>query len=500
MTEFFTWLTALEPLYYWGLLLIFGFPLIVLLLNEVVHFTDLRDRRLSRPVRTFRNYVLPLSAFVVVLIYLLGVDRNGLAVKLLETVIWILVINAGIALVNRLFFEDAGKDTWRGRIPQLFLDIFRVFLVICGGAIVLAYVWDQNLGGMVTALGLGSFVLGLALQDTLGNLFSGIALVYEKPFSVGDWIEVDGDYGEVIEMNWRAVRIRTREGKLLVYPHLMIGQGKIINYDKLTPYVVLKEEVHFAYSDPPNRVKEALMETCTNVPGILDAPPPEVKTLKYDENGVRYELEFAIADYSAHEEIMDALMTRIWYTAQRYHLTIPFPQLTLHRAEDQPPASERETSLLEASIARLPSYLPITPENSRELLDGSRILFFGKDEIILRQGDPTGSLYVVLEGDVLLYVEDAAGKAVPVNTLHEGDFFGEVALLSSRTSSLAARAQTDIRVLKILPDEVLDMVSRNPRLAFQLDEVMDLRRTTVEKREERRQTSESTEAPGSQAL
>lgn len=363
----------------------------------------------------------------------------------------------------------------------MFLDIFRVFLVLLGGAIVLSQVWNIELGGLVTALGLGSFVLGLALQDTLGNLFSGIALVYEQPFAVGDWIKVEEDFGEVTEMNWRAVRIRTREGQLIVIPHLMIGQGMIINFSKPTKVHVIKLNVGFSYNDPPNKVKGALKETCLNTPDILHDPEPEIKVNEYGNSSIVYEVEFAISDFRYHEEITDDFMTRIWYTAKRYHLTIPFPQLTLHRAENKSAPAQEHDKILAQTVESLPKFLPIEHDNTKELLDGSCIEYYGEKEIVFNQGDPTGNLYIILEGDLELSVKGLNGQQVLVNTLHKGDFFGEVALLAGRTSSMTASASTDIRVLKIMSQEVMDMVSRNPRLAFQLDEVMDMRRKRLEK-------------------
>lgn len=471
---------TINNVWYWGLGLIFLFPIITLLLNEVGYKMGRKDPTLLKPITTFKNFVLPMTALVVLLIYVLGVDRNALSIKVLETIIWVLIINAGLAFVNRFFFKSANKDSWRGNVPQLFLDIFRVFLVLFGGAIVLSQVWDVELGGLVTALGLGSFVLGLALQDTLGNLFSGIALVYEKPFAVGDWIKVEEDYGEVIEMNWRAVRIRTREGQLIVIPHLAIGQGVIINFSKPSPVHVIKLNVGFSYQDPPNKVKEALKETCLNTPDILHDPDPEIKVNEYGDSAIIYEIEFAIADFRYHEEITDDFMTRIWYTTKRYQLTIPFPQMTLHRAEQKTSAAELHDKDLVQTVEQLPKFLPIEKENTKKLLDGSLILYYGKKELIFQQGDPTGHLFIILEGDVELSVKGLDGKKVLVNILHKGDFFGEVALLSGRTSSMTATASTDIRVLKIMSQEVMDMVSRNPRLAFQLDEVMDVRRKRLQ--------------------
>ena len=69
-----------------------------------------------------------------------------------------------------------------------------------GAALVIAGVWDRDFGGFLATLGIGSIVLGLALQDTLGNVFSGIALLFERPFGVGDWIKVGDTIGEVLQI------------------------------------------------------------------------------------------------------------------------------------------------------------------------------------------------------------------------------------------------------------------------------------------------------------
>ena len=479
MEGFINSVLNLDAIWYWGIGLMLLFPIVVLLLNEVNYKVQKKDKELAKPLYTFRNYIVPLIVLAVLLIKVLDFSRDGLSIKVLETIIWVLVINASISFVNNFFFKGNGGGSWRGNVPQLFLDIFRVFFVLFGGAVVLSSVWGIELGGLATALGLGSFVLGLALQDTLGNLFSGIALVYEKPFKVGDWIKVEEVFGEVIEMNWRAVRIRTREGELLVMPHLMIGQGLITNYSMPTRVHVIKTYVSFSYADPPNKVKEALMRTCVDTPGVLNVPEPEIKTDEYGDSSIRYEIEFAIEDFAYHEEITDEVKTRIWYTAMRHQLTIPYPQLTLHQAPKQKSVVESQNELLKNSLKFLPEYLAIEKENTDELLNGSKVDYFAANEIIISQGEASGKLYVIIEGSAELFVRNREGEEIFINALSKGDFFGEVALFTSRTNSMTVKAKSDCKVIAILPQEVIDMVGRNPRLASQLDEAMDTRRQVL---------------------
>ena len=121
---------------------------------------------------------------------IVGLEADSATMRSVATLFWISVIYAVLLFVNLLLFEQAAAGSWRARAPKLFQDLLRVLLVVIGAAIVLSVVWRRDLGGLVAALGVGSIVLGLALQETLGNLMSGIAMLFERPFSIGDWIEV----------------------------------------------------------------------------------------------------------------------------------------------------------------------------------------------------------------------------------------------------------------------------------------------------------------------
>ena len=453
-------------------------PLFVVLINELTYFTKKKNRQFSTPLNTFKNIILPLIAMSIVFTQVLEFPRASTLMKLLETFIWILIINVMLALVNAIFFSQASKKS-KAKVPQLFLDIFRVVMVLFGAAIVLSMVWGADLGGLVTALGLGSFVIGLALQDTLGNLFSGIALVYEKPFSEGDYIEVEDQRGQVIEMNWRAIRMETREKELIVIPHLVIGQGTIKNFSRPTKIHIMKTELGFSHQNPPNKVKEALLSTCYSTPGILHDPEPEVKTNAYTESKVVYEVEFAIGNFKDHEDIMDDFMSRVWYTSRRHNLVMPMSQMTVHHAHEMTDNEALKLNQLENSLKVLPQMLPIEKSNVSELIDGSEIQYFGKGEKVIRQGDPTGLLYVILEGSAHLEIKNEDDEVVVIGKLEQGDFFGEIAVFTEKFSSFSVKAQSDLKVISVSQNEVMEMVEMNPRLAEHLDEMMDARRSKI---------------------
>ena len=115
---------------------------------------------------------------------------TSLWVRLTETVCWALTIVAIIGVVNNVVFESARPGSWQRKVPALLRDLIRLLLVAIGLAVVYSFVWGREIEGALAALGVTSIVVGLALQEPLGNLFSGLMLLMERPFEVGETIEV----------------------------------------------------------------------------------------------------------------------------------------------------------------------------------------------------------------------------------------------------------------------------------------------------------------------
>jgi small-conductance mechanosensitive channel len=145
-------------------------------------------------------------------------------------------------------------------VPKLLIDLARLFLILLSTAFVLGSVWNADLAGLVTALGVSSLVIGLALQDTLGSVMSGIALLFERPFSVGDWLELDGVVGQVIDINWRAVRLLTLEQEMVVIPHKLISSTMIRNFTQPNRIHAERIRIGFSYNHPPNLARQVLKE------------------------------------------------------------------------------------------------------------------------------------------------------------------------------------------------------------------------------------------------
>ncbi|MFN9912835.1 MAG: mechanosensitive ion channel family protein, partial [Pirellulaceae bacterium] len=130
---------------------------------------------------------------------------------------------------NDLVFATGDGESWRARVPKLFRDLSRAVLVAIGAMFIYSRVWGYELSNALTALGVGSVVIGLALQEPLGNIVSGLMLLFERPLNVGDWVVADGKTGKVIEINWRSVHIETATRELEIVPNVSLYKASFSN-------------------------------------------------------------------------------------------------------------------------------------------------------------------------------------------------------------------------------------------------------------------------------
>ena len=165
------------PWFYWAVGVAVGFPVCLILLTELHNALRRRRSFLARPVHLIRNYILPLGALLILLVQAMQVSGEATPVRIVATVFGFVVLVLLLSGTNATLFQGAPEGTWRKRIPSIFLDVARFALIAVGVGLILAYIWGANVGGLFTALGVSSIVLGLALQNSVGQIISGLLVL-----------------------------------------------------------------------------------------------------------------------------------------------------------------------------------------------------------------------------------------------------------------------------------------------------------------------------------
>lgn len=380
----------------------------------------------------------------------LGLPADDFIRRAVDTTVGFSFVWFLVSVLKVIFLAEAHANTIRARTPKLLVDIVRIIFVSIGMVIVYSSVWHKDVSPLLTTFGVGSLVLGLALQDTLGNLFSGLALVFERPVSVGDWIQLGDVVGRVQQINWRSVRIVTRELNEITIPNSAIGKERIMNYSSPSRLFGFKVNFGFSYDAPPNTVKEMLYNTAIGTPGILASPAPDVRTTDFAPYAIQYELRMFIADYDELVLVRNNLMTRVWYAARRYGIAIPYPTSMLYKTEvPYQPSAAIEVSRIRHVLRSTELLNSISEQEAQILTDDLQLERYAAGEILLREGEVGDCFFVVLEGTCSIKVSTEHAGLIPVTSIGVGSLVGEMSLLAGTPRSATVVATSDVVTARI---------------------------------------------------
>ena len=465
-------LNLVQAQWQYALALVIGFPLVLVILNELGFALARAGRPVAASVRFVRTWVAPLVALVLFLKWVVLLPSTGLWMRLTESLCWAVAIVAVIGAINNVVFEAAAPGTWQRKVPRLLRDLLRLLLVAIGLAMIYSFVWDREIEGALAALGVTSIVVGLALQEPLGNLFSGLMLLMERPFEVGETIEVGSVAGEVREVNWRSAHIEAIGGSIMVVPNSTLNKETIINFSRPKPHRMEMVDVEFSYQDPPYKVRQALTELMNDTEGVLGKPAPIAATLGYGDYSIKYRLIYRTLEEDRWP-VKNELVTRIWYMAQRHGFTLPYPvHVALQHQQERPfSAAAPESADLLAQFPRLPE---IPPEDRAR----TRRLTFGAGERLFDVGDDLDGVYFVVSGAVSLQMVKGR-DASEIATIRAGEFCGETGMHGHQAADMRAVALEDTAVVVIAPDVVRHLFEASPRLARDTGYALDVHRKAL---------------------
>ncbi|HYB43703.1 MAG TPA: mechanosensitive ion channel family protein [Candidatus Methylomirabilis sp.] len=456
----------------WG-----GIPALVALVPAVVVIRLVCRRPALRRLR--------LALSLIALAVSLGVFRRlaPTVAAPFQSYIWVLMSFAGLYLVFKLadvLLFDVFLPR-RGQSPPP--GIFRDILSTVFAAFVLVMLLQVGLGVhvaavIVTSAALSIFV-GLALQQTISDLFAGVALMIERPFAPGDWVKIGQREGRVREISWRALKIQLlRVDDYLIIPNSVVAKAEIVNMSSPTPLHGHTVEVGVAYGHAPSLVSASLVRTASAVAGVLPAPSPRAELIEFGGSAITYRLTFWIDDYGQVDDIAARLRAHIWYAFQRDGIEMPFP--IVHNYTRSLAVAERaqrrsEVERLSGLFAQVDFLSALRPEDLARLAQSSRILPYPAGAVVARRGDVGDSLFVVAAGRVEVLSEQADGQSPRAVAAREvGDYFGEMGLLTGQPRPATIRAVGDTELAVLTSDVLRPILVSDPPAAERLSKTLAL--------------------------
>jgi small-conductance mechanosensitive channel/CRP-like cAMP-binding protein len=400
----------------------------------------------------------------------------------------------GVLLLDRLllaaawlaaaFLATRALDVclWQRRTPhppRLLTDLVAALVWIAAGLVVLGQVTRMPLAGILTTSGVAVAVLGFALRDMLASLFAGIALNVERPYRIGDWLEVaPGTVGHVVEVGWLTTRLVTQEGVGVVVPNAQLATRGFSNFDHAGGPWRDQVTVTLPYEVSPARAERVLLAAAATVPAANAANAagrrPDARILALNESGVTWALRFWLRGYAERTEARHLVQAAILRHLYRAGLEPAHRRLDLFHTRLPPPAFGPR-GRLDVLLARSDLFGLLPESDLRLLASAARRRHVPAGEAVVRQGEPGSSLFVVVEGVLDVGIAPEGRPPRWVRLLAAGDMFGEYSLLTGEPRSATVTARTESLLFEITKEALLPVLERAPELAQSMSRTLAAR-------------------------
>ena len=420
--------------------------------------------------------------------------RMSGSIQIAKLVFWAILGYLGVRAIRILIFELVFRLRRGYEAPALVQNVFSIVAFTVLFVLIFNGIYPGvNLGALFTTSAIFGVILGLALQDTLGNFFSGISLHADRPFQVGDVIVVGPQKhtGVVASISWRAIKIRTFQNHVVLVSNSSAARESIevCPRDNLNARLVFFSTL---YSDSPAKTIHIVREAVREAENVSEKITPIVRIRNMGESGVE-RVKYWLKDYARYNDTDALVRQRIWYAFRRADLTFNFPTRTVevHR-KARHLVSEADQSALIERLSAVDIFAPLSAEETAMLAQASVRHVFAPSETVIRAGDAGSSMFVLHNGRVQVQVSDN-GHLRPVAILNEGDFFGEMALFTGEPRTAYVVAMEETEVLEIGHDAMKRLFETNPDLVESLSYIIAERRKGLVNKPEGRQEEDESE-------
>ena len=386
-------------------------------------------------------------------------DSTALGLRAIGGAWWLLgsrLLVMGLWLVHR-------RDR-RPHETRLFFDIAAAAIYIATAVVVLNSVFALPVGGILATSGVVAIVIGLALQNTLADVFAGIAVGIEAPFHVGDRIQIDGRIeGQVVQANWRSIRVQTDGDDIAIIPNSLLAKAEIINRSSPSQRRTASVDLTCPNEAVPERVIETLLDATLLCPHLLRSPAPSAILAELGTKRSTYRVSFFVEGTAQLAATKDLLL-RCTRRQLRYSGLLDHSVMSETANGNATRGSLLARRLLKDAVL----FECLTDPQLDGLAAQLQSLRLEPGEILFEQGATDASLYVVSSG-ILEFTRLLPSGLETVGSIGAGDYVGEIGLLTGAPHAVAATARTHCRIYRLERDAIAPLLKENSLLAAAFD-------------------------------
>lgn len=358
----------------------------------------------------------------------------------------------------------------RPRESRLIQDLIVGAIYVGAALSVLAYVFGVPVGTLIATSGVFAIILGLALQSTLADVFSGIALNLSKPYEVGDWIVLsDGFEGRVVETNWRATHLLNASNDLVVLPNSSLAKARLTNLSSPSRNHGVKLRIRLMPTMAPSGIDKIMRTVLLSSNSIMLAPAPTVEIKSLDAQAIEFELSFRVGDFSRASAARHEVYDLIYRHVRAAGLVLAQPKEAAAASSAQPTvgavAAPRATALRMLDAA--PLFASLTEEEKETLAPTMIRRTYRKGEVLAEQGAKLSSLVLIRTGVLIVSRKEGAAE-IELGRLSPGDYFGEGGLFTGSGEPGTIRAMTFSVVYEVGQAALAELMRDRPGIADEI--------------------------------
>ena len=356
----------------------------------------------------------------------------------------------------------AGRQSRQARLSS---DVLAAIVYIAAGVVVFKSVFLLPISGVLATSGVLAIVIGLALQNTLGDVFAGIAVDVESPFKIGDRILLgDKIEGQVIQVNWRSIWVQTDGDDVAIIPNSTVAKSEIINRSYPTERRAASVQVSCPTRAAPARVLECLLNATLLCPAILRNPGPSAIMTEFGAKTSVYSVSFYVANTRALSSTKGMLL-------QYCHRQLYYAGLLANARGSLPKSapSAEPPSPAQRLLHDLTLFEALDRAQVDELARQAKEVFLESGEVLFKQAAADATLYFIASGIVRMDRATSPGSIELLGYLGAGEYIGEIGLFTGAPHAATATALTPCRIHRLSRDAIAPLLGSNADLAAAFD-------------------------------
>lgn len=387
---------------------------------------------------------------------------------------WILLARLIVYLPRVLLWRQHSS-----RQSKLFSDLSAAAVYIVTAFIVLNSVFNVPVKGLLATSGVVAIVLGLALQNTLSDVFSGIAVDIESPFGLGEDIELDGKIsGQVMEVNWRSIHIQTDAGDIAVVPNTLVAKSQIINRSRPTPRRSGSVSITCANAVSPERVLELLRQAALLCPLVLKDPKASTGIIDVGTKRTTYKVSFYVSTSSQLSSAQSQMYENIHRQLQFSNL-LTLPPRSLDAAEENP---DKGSVTPEQMLLTIPLFHSLSSDLVSGLAKSVIVERLEPGQILFKEGDDDANLFMIAYGLLEVTTTQTQGEPLSLGYVGAGEYLGEVALTTGNAYSATATARAYCLVYALSHVALRPLIESDKALAANFEKAVQASQNLIHRK------------------